>query len=376
MTKHNLAHKEVLLLKKCKQAFFCIAFVLGLLIGFNTPSAYACSRGPTTLEAEFLTASAIFTAKVTNVEAVYPSQRVASVEALNIYKGKAPTFVVTNDDSDQCGAGIEPGKTYLFFAQGWAIPYVSVFDAHAANTDQTNELVRWLAERMKEQPTPSTESLLAYRQGEIKLFLNKQDIGLINKSFITDNSVYVSTSFINDMFPDSTFDWQNQTRSIVRDNDTFVPLRAAAETLGYEVEWIDATSSVILHTPLEQRSGSKTLAMRYIVNVGLEGTLEIDRLTADEITYRSYNGHLPEGAEVKPQTHPFSDVLKAELGYRQYILQFFVKMEQGEVRLLVASDLLSRIESDPSFREKVGAKLGEKIETLPAHRLLTTADFE
>lgn len=364
-------------MKRWKQILFCAAFVLGMLVSLKTPSAYACSHGPTTLEEEFLSASAIFTAKVTDVEAVYPSQKIVVVEALDTFKGKAPSFVVTNDDSDQCGAGIEAGKTYLFYAQGWEIPYVSVFDTHVVGTEQTEELAQWLAERTKGQPEPAgTEPLAAYRQGKIRLFLNEQDKGLVEKSFITDNTVYVPVSFLKDTFNGSTVDWQNHARSINRGDDTLVPLRAAAEHMGYEVEWVDSTSSVILHTPLERRSGSKTLAMRYIINVGLDGSLEIDRLTANEITYRYYNGHMPEGLEVKPETHPFSDVLKEEIGYRKYIPQFFVKMEQGEVRLLAASDLLHRFESDPSFREKVGAKLGKNIAALPVHRLLTAADFE
>ncbi|MDQ0873676.1 hypothetical protein QFZ77_002335 [Paenibacillus sp. V4I3] len=406
--------------------FVCL---LGLCIGFLTSTAYACSRGPTTLEEDFLEASAIFTAKVTSVDAVYPSQKAAVVEPDKVFKGQSPAFVVTNDDSDQCGAGIEVGETYLFYSHGWDLPYVSVFDTHLLSTERAEKLTQWLSDRTeKQQPKPPrTETILAHRQGEIRVFFERHDRGYSKKSFITNNSIYVPLSFFNDTLWHSA-NWNEDRNEIVIDatnrlefeeldpgdllaphrgapkeisaayndikikvksetllehpeafvsgDEIFVPLRAIAEKFGYEVEWIDSSSSVILHLPLEQQSGPKTLGMRYTNNIGLEGNLEIERLTANEITYRAYHGHLQKGIEVKPETVPFAEMLKEELGYRKYGVQFYLKMDKQDIRLLVSYELLRKIESDASFREKVGAKLGEPVSEIPRNRLLTIRDFE
>ena len=116
--------------------------------------------------------------------------------------------------------------------------------------------------------------------------------------------------------------------------------------------------------------------MRYLNNTGLEGSLEIERLTANEITYRAYHGHLPKGIEVKPETVPFAEMLKEELGYRKYSVQFYLKMDKQDIQLLVSHELLRKIESDASFREKFGAKLGEPTSEIPRNRILTVKDFE
>ncbi|WP_261302177.1 stalk domain-containing protein [Paenibacillus andongensis] len=407
----------------------CFVCLLGLFISFVTPTAYACSRGPTTLEEDFLEASAIFTAKVTSVDDVYPSQKAAVVESDKVFKGQSPAFVLTNDDSDQCGAGIEVGETYLFYSRGWDLPYVSVFDTHLLSTERAEKLTQWLSDRtQKQQPMPPrTESILAHRQGEIRIFFEHHDRGYSKKSFITNNSIYVPFSFFSESLWYSA-DWNEDKREIVIDttnrldfeesdpnvllpphseapkvisaayneikikvksetleehpeafvsgDEIFVPLRVVAEKLGYEVEWVHTTSSVILHLPLEQQSGPKTLAMRYINNTGLEGHLEIERLTANEITYRAYQGHLPEDIEVKPETVPFEEMLKEELGYRRYGIQFYLKMDKQDIRLLVSHELLRKIESDASFREKVGANLGEPMKRLPNNGILTELDFE
>ncbi|MGO4269600.1 stalk domain-containing protein [Paenibacillus sp. TAF58] len=409
----------------------CMVCLLGLFVGFMfmAPTAYACSRGPTTFEEDFLEASAIFTAKVTSVDAVYPSQKAAVVEPDQVFKGQSPAFIVTNDDSDQCGAGIEVGETYLFYSRGWDLPYVSVFDTQLLSTERAEMLTQWLLERTENQQPkpPRTETIPVHRQGEIRIFFEHHDRGYSKKSFITNNSIYVPLSFFNDTLWHSA-DWNEDKNEIVIDttnrlefeepdpddlltphsgapkeisasykdikikvksetlqeppeafvsgDEIFVPLRVVAEKLGYEVEWIDSSSSVILHIPLEKQSGPKTLAMRYIHNTGLEGKLEIEWLTVNEITYRDYHGLLPKGIEVKPETVPFAEMLKEELGYRKYGIQFYLKMDKQEIRLLVSHELLHKIESDASFREKVGAKLGQPIKRLPNNRILTELDFE
>ncbi|WP_057307190.1 MULTISPECIES: stalk domain-containing protein [unclassified Paenibacillus] len=407
----------------------CFVCLLGLFISFMTPKAYACSRGPTTFEEDFLEASAIFTAKVTSVDAVYPSQKIAVVEPDKAFKGQSSTFVVTNDDSDQCGAGIEVGETYLFYSRGWDLPYVSVFDTHLLSTERAEMLTHWLLNRTENQQPkpPRTETILAYRQGEIRIFVEHHDRGYSKKSFITNNSIYVPLSFFNDTLWHSA-DWNEDKNEIVIDttnrlefeepdpnallaphrgapkeisaayndikikvksetlkehpeafvsgDEIFVPLRVVAEKLGYEVEWVDTSSSVILHIPLEKQGGPKTLAMRYINNTGLEGKLEIERLTANEITYRVYHELLPKSIEVKPETVPFAELLKEELGYRKYGVQFYLKMDKQDIRLLVSHELLHKIESDASFREKVGAKLGQPMSEIPRNRILAVKDFE
>lgn len=189
-----------MLLKGRIIGLLCFVCLLGLFISFMTPKAYACSRGPTTFEEDFLEASAIFTAKVTSVDAVYPSQKIAVVEPDKVFKGQSPSFVVTNDDSDQCGAGIEVGETYLFYSQRWDLPYVSVFDTHLLSTERAEKLTHWLSDRTeKQQPKPPrTETILAHRQGEIRIFFGHLDRGYSKKSFITNNSIYVPLSFFND----------------------------------------------------------------------------------------------------------------------------------------------------------------------------------
>lgn len=394
-----------MLLKGRIHGLLCFVCLLGLFISFMTPKAYACSRGPTTFEEDFLEASAIFTAKVTSVDAVYPSQKIAVVEPDKAFKGQSSTFVLTNDDSDQCGAGNEVGKTYLFYSQRWDLPYVSVFDTHLLSTERAEKLTQWLSDRTeKQQPKPPrTETILAHRQGEIRLFFEHHDRGYSKKSFITNNSIYVPLSFFNDTLWHSA-NWNEDKNEIVIDttnrlefeepdpnallaphrgalkeisaayndikikvksetlkehpeafvsgDEIFVPLRVVAEKLGYEVEWIDSSSSVILHIPLEQQSGPKTLAMRYINNTGLEVV------------------------EVKPETVPFAEMLKDELGYRKYGVQFYLKMDKQDIRLLVSHELLHKIESEASFREKVGAKLGQPMSEIPRNRMLTVKDFE
>ncbi|NOU88100.1 hypothetical protein GC102_20335 [Paenibacillus sp. LMG 31460] len=393
-----------MLLKGRIIGLLCFVCLLGLFISFMTPKAYACSRGPTTFEEDFLEASAIFTAKVTSVDAVYPSHKIAVVEPDKVFKGQSPSFVVTNDDSDQCGAGIEVGETYLFYSQRWDLPYVSVFDTHLLSTERAEKLTHWLSDRTeKQQPKPPrTETILAHRQGEIRVFFEHHDRGYSKKSFITNNSIYVPASFFSDTLWYSA-DWNEDKNEIVIDttnrlefeetnpddllsphsgapteisaayndikikvksetleehpeafvsgDEIFVPLRAIAEKLGYEVEWVDSSSSVILHLPLEQQSGPKTLAMKYINNTGLE-------------------------VEVKPETVPFAEMLKDELGYRKYGIQFYLKMDKQDIRLLMSYELLRKIESDASFREKVGAKLGKPMSEIPRNRLLTLKDFE
>jgi hypothetical protein len=382
----------------------CFVCLLGLFAGLMTPTAYACSRGPTTLEEDFLEANAIFTAKVTSVDAAYPSQKIAVVEPDKVFKGQSPTFVLTNDDSDQCGAGIEVGETYLFYSQRWDLPYVSVFDTHLLRTERAEKLTHWLSDRTeKQQPMPPrTETILAHRQGEIRIFFEHHDRGYSKKSFITNNSIYVPLSFFNETLWHSA-NWNEERNEIVIDetnrlefeepdpddlltprsgvpkeisasykdikikvksetlevhpevfvsgDEIFIPLRAIAEKLGYEVEWIDSSSSVILHIPLEKQSGPKTLAMRYINNTGLE-------------------------VEVKPETVPFAEMLKDELGYLKYGIQFYLKMDKQDIRLLMSYELLRKIESNASFREKVGSKLGEPMNEIPRNRILTVKDFE
>lgn len=354
--------------------------VLSLFTGFYTPTAYACSRGPTTQEADYLDANAIFSAKVTRVEAVYPTQKMAIVEPVDAYKGKAPSFVVTNDDSDQCGAGIEAGGTYLFFAQGWDIPYVSVFDTHAIGTARTSELTQWLAQRMEKTAPSEHETPDVYRRGEIRLMLEQQDLGEIEQAFIADNSVYAPLPIVSELLGgiSSSVEKQLESAMIAQGEESCVPVRLAAESMGYEVGWIEHNSMVVIHTPAEKQKGPMTLEMRFLTNVGLEGHLEVDRLTADKITYRAYHGHMPPGMDVQPETHPFSDLLKEEIGYRKYIPEFYVKMERNDVRLLAAPELIHKIESDSAFREKVGNRLGEPLlaEKLPKTRLVTVADFE
>ncbi|MEC0144187.1 stalk domain-containing protein [Paenibacillus alginolyticus] len=285
--------KGSVLLKGGIHGLLCFVWLLGLFIGFVTPTAYACSRGPTTFEEDFLEASAIFTAKVTSVDAVYPSQKAAVVEPDTVFKGRSPAFVLTNDDSDQCGAGIEVGKTYLFYTHGWDLPYVSVFDTHLSGTERAEELTHWLSDRTeKQQPLPPhTETIFAHRQGEIRVFFEHHDRGYSKKSFIMNNSIYVPRSFFNDTLWHSA-DWNEDKNEIVIDttnrlefeeldsddllaphkgapneisaaykdikikvkNETlqehpeafvsgdeiFVPLRIIAEKLGFEIEWIDS----------------------------------------------------------------------------------------------------------------------------------------
>src|SRR4051794_8524001 len=118
-------------LKSLIYGLLCLVCLLGLFVSSMSPKAYACSRGLTPpLEEDFQAAHAIFKAKVTKENAVYPSQKAAVVEAIEVFKGQPPTFVVTNDDGDQCGAGLEEGETYLFYSHGVDLPYVSVFDTH------------------------------------------------------------------------------------------------------------------------------------------------------------------------------------------------------------------------------------------------------
>lgn len=421
-------------MKRWGIAVFFFACSAMLSLGCLTPSAYACSRGPTSFEEDFLEAQAIFTAKVSKVEAVYPFQKAAAVEAAEAYKGQAPSFVVTNDDPDQCGASIEEGKTYLFYSRGVELPYVSVFDTHLLGSERAEELVRLLKQRTEriEPKPPGEASILAYSKGEIRMFLGKHDRGRPAEAFIANDSVYVPLSFLSDNLPYSavwdpiakevSVGWTNrmeleepeedgrgpaakdepQAVDIRYDNirvkvkdqtgkasfldgapeplfigeKLYVPLRAVAEKLGLEVEWVGNTASVILHYPFDDRTGSGVLALRYIVNVGLEGKLEVDRLTKDEIVYRAYNGHMEEGAEVKPVAVPFAEMLKMEAGYRQYTAQFYLETGNKEIRLLMSQEAAKKLENDAGFRDKVGAKLGKPLDGLPAARVLHVDDFE
>ncbi|MDR6878264.1 hypothetical protein [Bacillus sp. 3255] len=358
------------------QRLVSLVLVLVVLAGIQAPPAQACSRGPTTQEADYLAANAIFSATVLRLEDVYPSQTLAVLQPLDVYKGKASSYVVTNDDSDQCGASLEAGKTYLFFAQGWDIPYISVFDAYEDGTEHMKALVQWLEARAEE---PSGyKAVEAFRQGEIRLTLEQQDQGKMDQAFISNHTVYAPLPYILEVLgsiPASARE-RLQAETIAYGKERFVPVRLAAESMGYEVGWIEHNSMVVIHTPIDKRKGPMTLAMRYLIQVGLEGSLEVDRLTKDEIAYRSYHGHMPPGLEVQPQTHPFSDMLQEEIGHRKYILEFYMKNGQNDIRLLAAPELVHRIESDSAFRAQVGKRLGKPAGALPAHRLVTAADFE
>ncbi|WP_409341083.1 hypothetical protein [Paenibacillus sp. MBLB4367] len=419
-------------MRKWMCAMLCFVCLTLISANYAAPAAYACSRGPTSHEEDFLEAQAIFTAKVTKVQAIYPSQFTASVEAIDTYKGEAPAFVVTNDDGDQCGAGIEEGQTYLFYSRGVERPYVSVFDTHRFADDRTEKLLQWLNNRTKDPgpKAPGVETVTAYLKGQIRVLFEHHDRGRPAGAFITDNSVYVPLSFFSDNlwytadwdpdaklvtigrtnrmeFEEAAPDGETQAnkanpydidirydgiRVDVKDQagkpealdhapepfliglDVYVPLRAVAEKLGYEVEWGGGSSVVVLHLPFEEKIGTRLLGMRYKINFGLEGAQEVERLTKEEITYRTFNGHIPEGS--KPVTVPFGEMLRQESGIRQYAAEFYVKTDKKDILLLASHEFIKKLESDAAFREKVGAKLGKPLADVRPGQVLHTDDFE
>lgn len=415
-------------------ALLCFA----LLPSAPAPAA-ACSRGdaPTPAE-EYAAASAVFTGTVTGMEEVVldglPAFRV-SVEPGRTYKGDPQTLLLTRTDSDQCGAGFELGQPYLFYGHGVHHKRVTVFDR--VPLENAADRIAWLDLRAASAPVrhpPGEAEIEAHYRGGLHFVYGKIGLGERADAFIADGTVYVPLSFFTDVLgyagswdPDErTVRLQTGGRAALnppahhapdgeppgylpvretvrydgvslevdgqpltdapepflhRDGALYVPVRAVAERLGLRVEWMDAWSAVYLLPPFPSAPGpdageTPVLAMKYMIDVGLGGELAVDRLTGEEITYRYYHGHLPEGAVVQPATVPFEEMLAEEIGHRKYVLQLFAVTAEQEIPLLLSPELVRSIETDAGVRGCLGEKLGRPLDPLPEAWTLKTETFD
>ncbi|WP_127586291.1 stalk domain-containing protein [Paenibacillus koleovorans] len=416
-----------------------LVFLFGLGLSFWSSPAFACFRGPTTMEENFLEAQSIFTAKVLKVEAAYPSQLVATLETVESLKGTPAAFVWTNNDSDQCGLALQAGKTYLFYSHGAELPYASVFDGYWLSDVRTDIRLAWLRERVKPAPAlpPRTDRLLLHRQNEIRLFLENRYLGKPARAAIADDSVYFPLAVWAETFGLLT-DWNEKARTVsirsagtaagkpelkeanrdelatppdftqvpletevtfpsvtlnvqgelvkdhpelfVYDRELYVPLRAVAEKLGYQLEWSGSQSAVTLKLPIADQREPKLLGIKYLLSDWgyfydgrTDGSLQVLSLGGDSISYTV------EGEMMPAMTVPFEHVLQEVPGWkglRQYKLQFYLKTERSVVRLLASPELVHALESDAAFREKIGKAIGKPWAAVPANRVLHVTDFE
>jgi hypothetical protein len=394
--------------------------------------ASACSRGfAPSLEEEYEGADSIFTGKVTSVEDTYPAgyQKMVHIQPDGeSFKGEVQQLIFTRADSDQCGANFQVGESYLFYVHDFTNLYVSVFDNKAVK--DASAVIEWLKERANKPPisyTPGFHKVQVNDRGGIGVSFGKHNLGNQHEAVIVDQSVYVPLRIFTDQLGYEG-SWSRETKEIslrsdlhaakvisaaasgaelhnsyatneatvyydsigltidgkkqagfpstfLYDDELYVPVRAVAERLGMKVGWGDSKSWVYLIPPIE---AGKTMAlkMKYSVNVGMEGSLEVDQLQGDTITYRAYNGHQPKGYLPEPTTVSFSEMIAEEIGFLKYVPEFYLSDDLQEVKLILEPALVKRLGTDADFRKLVGNKLGSKTSEIPVDRVLRVAFFE
>jgi hypothetical protein len=386
---------------------------------YTIPHAFACSKGyTTTLEADYEEADAIYTGTVKQLDEVYLNGRLMRQMTLSfdsVYKGKPQTTLLTNMDSDQCGVGVQIGSRYLFYASGKHHLYTSVFTTFEMN--RSNERVSWLEKRAAGVPIVHTigkQNITAYTASRLNLVLDGKPALLSSPALIYNNITYVPLDFLSqsmrlqtrwnpqeatidistakgtdvesdpsnlqsspanvDNVPtDLLIEYQNihfiingtkyqpNDEPFILHKQVYLPLRALAEKLGFEVFW--GHDFIEVDHPFPFGEEPPVLEMKFSVNFGMDADYIVDALTNNSVTYRYFDYQHEKKPKTKQQTSPFSSMIETVegQGFPANRIRLFLKAGTQEVELKMSDNLMKDIESDPSFRKKLGSILGKPV---------------
>jgi hypothetical protein len=103
--------------------------------------------------------------------------------------------------------------------------------------------------------------------------------------------------------------------------------------------------------------------MMTLFNFGLDADYIVDSLTKTSVTYRYFDYQHKNKPETKQQTSPFESMLKTVdgQGFPANRIRLFLKTASQEVELKMSENLMKAIESDPSYRQKLGSFLGNPL---------------
>ncbi|QGQ94173.1 hypothetical protein EHS13_04250 [Paenibacillus psychroresistens] len=399
---------------------------------FTIPNAIACSKGHVnTLEEDYLVANAIYTGTVTQLDEIYLNGRLMKQMTLNfdnVYKGKPQTTLVTSFDSDQCGVDVKIGSRYLFYASGKHHLYTSVFTTFDMIRSKESERISWLEKRAANAPiihVLGEQKITAYVASRLNLAFDGKPALLSSPALIYNNVTYVPLDFLSHSLKlqthwnpqeatidistskgneveSETSNWQSSPANAINapthllikyqnihfivngskyqpneepfilHKQVYIPLRALAEKLGLEVFWAQDLTSV--DHPFPNGEKPPVLELKFSVNFGMEADYIVDTLTKTSVTYRYFDYQHTKKPETKQQTSSFESMLKMVegQGIPANRVRLFLKDASQEVELKIAGNLMKAIESDPSYRQKLGSLLGKPISLSNKDTLLIT----
>jgi hypothetical protein len=171
--------------------------------------------------------------------------------------------------------------------------------------------------------------------------------------------------------------YQSNEEPFILHKQVYLPLRALAEKLGLEVFWAHDLIDVDHPFPITEKP--PVLEMKFSVNFGMEADYIVDALTNTSVTYRYFDYQHENKPKTKQQTSPFETMIKTVegQGFPANRIRLFLKEASQEVELKISENLMKAIESDPSYRQKLGSLLGNPAILLNnGIHLITLADLQ
>ncbi|WP_426447391.1 hypothetical protein ACP26L_25070 [Paenibacillus sp. S-38] len=392
-------------------------------------SAYACSKGEFPApEQEFMEADAVFTAEVISDRKVYyggyPMRQLTLAPESPAFKGEAPLTVLTALDSDQCGAPAAAGDRYLFYSHrtNGLLHRISIFDMKAPPSPG-GPAPAGLHHPASAAAHPESARLLYYRP-DVRIYGEKGMLPPEGIPVIYDHSLYLPLSFYREslglaadwlpeentvsfrstgkamsseggapyledknapdagipFFPGTrmTFDGTELPSSeepFLLRGELYVPLRPAAEQLGYVAAWADGTVELSPRVPFASAADAK-LTLK-LVSGRMDGPdLVMEQLGSEGFIYRIPTAAHPESAHAEEpdalvRTGSFEDLSDPRSPLYEHSIRLFLRSAEREAELAVDGGLISRLPLDPALRSRLGAALGRPLPELPAGWLLT-----
>lgn len=116
------------------------------------------------------------------------------------------------------------------------------------------------------------------------------------------------------------------------------------------------------------------LTMRFAVNFGMEADYLVDELTAHRVKVRYFDYQHFFEPEEDARTVPFDEMMQSIEGIREHFIDLYLSYSYHHVKLNPTNTLIDLIETEPSFREKLGKILFTEFDGV-GHDLNITVDM-